>query len=45
MIDAVPQEIRRSPVPRLVVVVALALGAWIVVAAFAWVILKVTSLI
>jgi len=45
MIDAVPQEIRRSPVPRLVVVIALALGAWLSVAAVAWAVLKVASLL
>jgi len=45
MIDAVPQEIRHSPLPRLVVVFALAIGAWLAVAAVAWVILKATGLI
>jgi hypothetical protein len=45
MIDAVAQEVRRSPTPRLVAVIALALGAWLVVAAIAWAILKATSLI
>jgi len=45
VIDAVPQEVRRSPVPRLVVVIALALGAWLTVAAIAWAILKAASLL
>ena len=45
MIDAVPQEVRRSPLPRLVVVIALALGAWLVVAAIAWAVLKAMALI
>ena len=45
MIDAVTQEVRRSPLPRLIVVIALALGAWLVVAAAAWAILKAMVLI
>ena len=45
MIDAVTQEVRRSPLPRLVVVIALAFGAWLVVAAAAWAIFQVTTLL
>lgn len=45
MIDAVPQEAQRRPMPRLLAVMLLATGAWIIVGAAAWAIASVTALL